>query len=743
MSDQAISSMYVLLGLNTVDFEKGAADASKAAQRTAGDIDKSFGSVAEGKGGLMLTEEVLGFRFPRHLNSLLAKIPGVASAFSAMLPIAGAIVAGEIITKLIEKHEALAIAIRKAAVDTANLTIKEGDQVKSLELTNLKLDDQIEKLSGGVKTNRLKEALIEDQIAVDNLAARFTAEFQKIDDEILKTTNFTGMFGMSMSAMWQNVENLFKKGTAKIEIDKVQQALKDVDAQMRLVNGAQVSLSEAKGPEELAERTKALATQMDFLKTTASAAMDAIQTSGLEAPELMGKLSQVTVLAANGYKSLGLEAESASKRAVVANLTELDEEMKGLARYKKIHEEYIKARKEQANKNEKVAEEEAHSETEANNAFHEVMARNMEDGIKRNEELQQSYSKLAEEQSKLAAKAKVSSVDNQASLGLINAREEQKELKAIYQTESNDLKAHFAADKAELQAYISQQQAQAAASIPFSTQQITALDNATKGQLKLNDATKAYDSELAQVNGEISKLDTSLKKDQASWNLFFAQMRTGTKDIGIQIRENLQGSIDKAVTAFSTGFAKMTVEGKSFGAAMKALGQQIAESFISMITEMAIKYLLSLVTRHAADKIAGLSQIGTQAAVAGAGGVASMAAAPFPMDMGAPAFGAAMFADAFSYAAALPASQGALIGGSTSTGTHVIAHGKELILPAHISDGLQAMIAGGSKGHTFNIDARGAQAGVSQEIHRAMQTYENRAVARSVSAVNDRASRRT
>src|ERR1700733_3972972 len=206
--DQAISSMYVLLGLNTVDFEKGAADASKTAKDTADSVDKSFGSITEGRGGLVLAEEAIGIRLPRHLNTLIAKMPGVASAFSAMLPIAGAIVAVEIVAKLIEKNEALAIAARKAAVDTANLTIKEGDQVKSLELTNLKLDDQIAKLEGGTKTNRLKEAILEDQGAVDKLASHFATEFQKIDDEILKTVNFTGMFGMSMSAMWQNVENL-------------------------------------------------------------------------------------------------------------------------------------------------------------------------------------------------------------------------------------------------------------------------------------------------------------------------------------------------------------------------------------------------------------------------------------------------------------------------------------------------------------------------------------------------------
>ena len=67
----------------------------------------------------------------------------MGAAFSAMLPIVGVIAAIAIIDKLIERHEAAQAAIRKVAIETENLTIKQNDQSKSLELTNLKLDDQI------------------------------------------------------------------------------------------------------------------------------------------------------------------------------------------------------------------------------------------------------------------------------------------------------------------------------------------------------------------------------------------------------------------------------------------------------------------------------------------------------------------------------------------------------------------------------------------------------------------------
>jgi len=151
----------------------------------------------------------------------------------------------------------------------------------------------------------------------------------------------------------------------------------------------------------------------------------------------------------------------------------------------------------------------------------------------------------------------------------------------------------------------------------------------------------------------------------------------------------------KAIDTISTSFAKMVVEGKSMGAAMKALAKEIAESFISMLVKEAIQYVIHKLIMTAADKLAAVQQITTAAAVAGAGGVASMAAAPFPLDMGAPAFGAAMMADALSYAGLLPAAQGAFINAPVGTGVPIMAHGQELVLPAGLSRGLTALISRG------------------------------------------------
>src|SRR5580704_12118077 len=183
-----IGSLVIRLQAETAQFrdDLGKVKSDLASlQGPAREAGESMGSsFTEARGSLMLTEEVLGVHLPRHLNSLIAQIPGLGAAFATMLPLIGVVAAIAIVAKLIEKHEALAAAIRKAAVEGEELAIKEGDITKSMELTNLKLADQISKLKGGVGRNALKEALMETSLEADRLAASFLTDFEKIDESI-------------------------------------------------------------------------------------------------------------------------------------------------------------------------------------------------------------------------------------------------------------------------------------------------------------------------------------------------------------------------------------------------------------------------------------------------------------------------------------------------------------------------------------------------------------------------------
>ncbi len=169
-----IGALIVRLQAETAQFREDMGKVKSSLTDLQGGASKtgeSFTNIGEARGGLMLVEESVGVRLPRHLNSLIAQIPGVGSAFSAMmLPIAGVVVAVEVIGKLIEHHDALAAAIRKAADENVNAAIKEEDNTKALELTNLKLDDQIAKLEHKPSHNYMKEALLETSGEIDKLA---------------------------------------------------------------------------------------------------------------------------------------------------------------------------------------------------------------------------------------------------------------------------------------------------------------------------------------------------------------------------------------------------------------------------------------------------------------------------------------------------------------------------------------------------------------------------------------------
>src|SRR5579862_9931492 len=62
-------------------------------------------SMREARGSMMLLGEEIGVHIPRHLQALIAELPGVGVAFAEMLPLVGVIAAIGIIAKLIEKSD--------------------------------------------------------------------------------------------------------------------------------------------------------------------------------------------------------------------------------------------------------------------------------------------------------------------------------------------------------------------------------------------------------------------------------------------------------------------------------------------------------------------------------------------------------------------------------------------------------------------------------------------------------------
>ena len=124
--------------------------------------------------------------------------------------------------------------------------------------------------------------------------------------------------------------------------------------------------------------------------------------------------------------------------------------------------------------------------------------------------------------------------------------------------------------------------------------------------------------------------------------------------LAVQRQKTMQSTLEGSLSTF---FSSWMSKEKTFAQARDELYANWARSVIGMIADMAAKWVATKIMEMIFGKQTAASNVAGHAAEAGAGGVASMAAAPFPMNLGAPFFGAAMAASALSFGALASASQ--------------------------------------------------------------------------------------
>ncbi|MEQ1663170.1 MAG: tape measure protein [Thiobacillus sp.] len=129
---------------------------------------------------------------------------------------------------------------------------------------------------------------------------------------------------------------------------------------------------------------------------------------------------------------------------------------------------------------------------------------------------------------------------------------------------------------------------------------------------------------------------------------------------------------------------------------MKATWTSVLSAITGELAKFVAKWIAQKVAMMIFGKTAALSEIATNVAKAGAGGVASMAAAPWPLNMTAPAFGAAMAAAAAAFSPAASAAGGYDIPAGANPITQL--HAREMVLPAKHADVIRSMAEGGGEG---------------------------------------------
>ena len=141
---------------------------------------------------------------------------------------------------------------------------------------------------------------------------------------------------------------------------------------------------------------------------------------------------------------------------------------------------------------------------------------------------------------------------------------------------------------------------------------------------------------------------------------------------------------------FKNTFSQIGTTINNVGDLSRSILNGMLQLGIQTAAQMGARWLAQSVAKMAIDKTGAASSVASRAAEAGAGGIASMAAAPFPLNLSAPAFGAEMSALAMSFGALASASGGYDIPAGVNPLTQL--HQREMVLPAHIADPLRSVL---------------------------------------------------
>lgn len=176
----------------------------------------------------------------------------------------------------------------------------------------------------------------------------------------------------------------------------------------------------------------------------------------------------------------------------------------------------------------------------------------------------------------------------------------------------------------------------------------------------------------AQHQNEMSKLEfKGIQERRKNWTGFFQSIDSGFKQV---ISGFLQGT-------------------RTLAGLFKGIFDTILASFANMLAEIAVQWLKTHILARVMGKVTALSAIQGHTAQAGAAGIASMAGAPWPIDMTAPAFGAAMAGAAASYATIASARGGFDIPAGVNPITQL--HEREMVLPQGVADQVRSSAGGG------------------------------------------------
>lgn len=181
------------------------------------------------------------------LGTLGRASSALAPIFQGLFVVAVPILLIEAVSTLIEKFDALQEKIRKTATEFDDLASTQIQAAQSTELTNLKLEDQINKFEGRPTANRLKEAILESAKAAEQLN-------KSLEDAIEKTLELLKAGNVSL---WDSfITGQSSTSGIRDALKEPLEALKDAKREQDLAR-----LSDNKSAQEAADKNVETATK--------------------------------------------------------------------------------------------------------------------------------------------------------------------------------------------------------------------------------------------------------------------------------------------------------------------------------------------------------------------------------------------------------------------------------------------------------------------------------------------------
>lgn len=247
-----VGTLQVDLVANTASFQSDMGKQPAVAKLTAGGIQKAFDSLdfGEARGGLMLLGEEMGVHLPRHVNSFLSTLPGVGAAMSAAFPVLAVVMLGEKVMDAVDKFGKMQEAMEKAGAAYQASALGVARHADAIAIDNLKLQDQLAILGGGVAKNGLAIALAEAKTKAIELA-------EALQKDIEKETELIGK--MSVSSLRNFLTGDVKTDDIVDYVTAQKKGIADLEQEKQLALNAGDKARTADIAKELSDRRAALA----------------------------------------------------------------------------------------------------------------------------------------------------------------------------------------------------------------------------------------------------------------------------------------------------------------------------------------------------------------------------------------------------------------------------------------------------------------------------------------------------